>query len=133
MRTFEFKKSYEEIKINDEVYKLSYNDENLLKYQKAFRQFQLDAADMQSKIDQIKTADQETEYYEQTKEMVKKTIDLMLGEGSFDKIYEQSDRSIFNMVDLLVYLGEIVEERVKTEKEERLSKYVKKASKKNSR
>jgi hypothetical protein len=130
MRTFEFKKTYEEIGINGETYRLDFADQKLLQYQKEFRAFQLKTVEMDEKAKTLETPEQELEFFEETKQLVKEIIDVFLGEGSFDKIYEQSGGSIFNVIELVMVLGEIVEERMAKEKNEKLNKYLKNKKKK---
>jgi hypothetical protein len=125
MRKFEFKKTYEEIEIAGKVYKIEFNDDKLREYQEKFFSFQTDAEEY-LKVDETKLTKEELwEHFEKGKQVARNVIDTLLGEGSFDELYEKSGRSIANMYDLIWYLAEIVQERNARNREEKRQQYVK--------
>jgi hypothetical protein len=125
MRKFEFKKTYEEIEIAGKVYKIEFNDDKIREYQEKFFSFQTDAEEY-LKVDETKlTKEERWEHFEKGKQVARNVIDTLLGEGSFDELYEKSGRSIANMYDLIWYLAEIVQERNARNREEKRQQYVK--------
>jgi hypothetical protein len=125
MRKFEFKKTYEEVDIAGKVYKIEFNDDKIREYQEKFFSFQTDAEEY-LKVDETKlTKEERWEHFEKGKQVARNVIDTLLGEGSFDELYEKSGRSIANMYDLIWYLAEIVQERNARNREEKRQQYVK--------
>lgn len=130
MRSFEFKKSYEEIKINGEIYKVDFSDNKVLEYQKLFRSFYATSLELNEEGKDInKTQDQEKEYFDKSLKLVKDTLEGLLGENTFDKIYEQSGKSLINIVDLVTFLADTIQEKMTSLKDEKLEKYVGKKKK----
>ncbi|UYG93185.1 hypothetical protein [Cytobacillus firmus] len=125
MRSFDFKKTYEEIKINGEVYKIDFSDAKLKEYRKSFNEFYAESQKMQSVNASELVKDDEFKQFDQATDLTKKAIDNLLGDGSFDKLYEQSGRSLFNMMDLVEFLAELVGEKTNKVRNERAHKYTK--------
>lgn len=125
MRSFDFKKTYEEIKINGEVYKIDFSDAKLKEYRKSFNEFYAESQKMQSVNASELVKDDEFKQFDQATGLTKKAIDNLLGDGSFDKLYEQSGRSLFNMMDLVEFLAELVGEKTNKVRNERAHKYTK--------
>lgn len=125
MRSFDFKKSYEELKINGEVYKIDFSDAKLKEYRKSFNEFYAESQKMQSVNTSELAKDDELKQFEHAADLTKKAIDKLLGDGSFNKLYEQSGRSLFNMMDLVEFLAELVGEKTNKVRKERAHKYIK--------
>lgn len=124
MRKFEFKKTYEEIEIAGKVYKIEFNDDKIWEYQGKFLSFEADAQEFLN-VDETKlTKEEQWEHFEKGKQLARNVIDTLIGEGSFDELYEKSGRSIANMYDLVWYLAGIVNERNARNKEEKRQQYV---------
>lgn len=124
MRKFEFKKTYEEIEIAGKVYKIEFNDDKIREYQDKFLSFEADAQEFLN-VDETKlTREEQWEHFEKGKQLARNVIDTLIGEGSFDELYEKSGRSIANMYDLVWYLAGIVNERNARNKEEKRQQYV---------
>lgn len=131
MRTFEFKKTYEEIKINDKTYKIEFNDDKINEYQKAFENFYFKSQEKQ-KIDINKlNKEEEKQFIEESVQLAKEALETLLGEGTYDILYEESGRSLINMVDLISFLADIVNEKTSQEKQKRVDKYLKNKKKVN--
>jgi acetyl-CoA carboxylase carboxyltransferase component len=125
MRKFEFKKTYEEVEIAGKVYKIEFNDDKIREYQEKFLSFEADVQEFLN-VDETKlTKEERWEHFEKGKQLARNVIDTLLGEGSFDELYEKSGRSIANMYDLIWYLAGIVNERNARNKEEKRQQYVK--------
>jgi acetyl-CoA carboxylase carboxyltransferase component len=125
MRKFEFKKTFEEVEIAGKVYKIEFNDDKIREYQEKFLSFEADVQEFLN-VDETKlTKEERWEHFEKGKQLARNVIDTLLGEGSFDELYEKSGRSIANMYDLIWYLAGIVNERNARNKEEKRQQYVK--------
>ncbi|XQY90641.1 hypothetical protein ACNRWW_14035 [Metabacillus sp. HB246100] len=126
MKKFEFKKSYEEIEIAGNVYKLGLSDEDLRKYQKEFSSFFDKQQDFQKiKVDSL-SYDEQVEHFDRMKNIIKELIELILGEGTFQPLYEASGKSLVNITELAEYLSEVIGEKLKVEKSAQYKEYVKK-------
>lgn len=124
MRKFVFNKTYEEIEIAGKVYRIEFNDDKLREYQEKFLSFEADVHDFLN-VDETKlTKEERWEHFEKGKQLARNVIDTLLGEGSFDELYEKSGRSIANMYDLIWYLAGIVNERNARNREEKRQQYV---------
>jgi hypothetical protein len=125
MRKFEFKKTYEEVDIAGKVYRIEFNDDKIREYQEKFLTFEADV-EQYVKVDETKlTREEQWKHFEKGKQLAKNLIDTILGEGSFDELYEKGGRSIENMYDLVWYLAEIVQERNARNRKEKRQQYVK--------
>lgn len=126
MKSFDFKKSYEELKIDGEIYKIDLSDDKVKEYQRAFVDFQVKSQELQIASDKAITPELKEEFMDKSKALVGETIDLLLGGQSFDKLYESSGRSLINMIDLVLFLTEIIKSKTEELKSSTLEKYIKK-------
>lgn len=125
MRRFEFKKTFEEVEIAGKVYRIEFSDDKIREYQDKFHSLGADVQELLN-IDETKLTKEERENrFEKGKQLVCNVIDMLLGKGSFDELYEKSGRSIINMYDLIEFLAEIVNERSAQNREEKRQQYVK--------
>jgi hypothetical protein len=125
MRKFEFRKTYEEVEIAGKVYRVDFSDDKINEYQKKFFSFQADVEKF-AKIDETKlTQEEQWKHFEDVKALAKDVIETLLGEGTFDELYEAAGRSIMNIYDLIWYLADIVKERSARNREEKRKQYVK--------
>lgn len=126
IKKFEFKKSYEEVELAGEIYKIELNDERLLVYMKAFDKFYTKSNELHEieteKLD-IKTQE---EVLNEMAEMIEEILDLLLGQGAYDELYKKSGQSVINMVDVVLFVGDVVGERMEQSREEKKQQYVKK-------
>jgi hypothetical protein len=126
MKSFDFKKSYEELKIDGEIYKIDLSDDKVKEYQRAFVDFQVKSQELQIASDKAITPELKEEFMDKSKALVGETIDLLLGGQSFNKLYESSGRSLINMIDLVLFLTEIIQSKTEELKSSTLEKYIKK-------
>ncbi|REK58976.1 MAG: hypothetical protein C6P36_02740 [Geobacillus sp.] len=129
MKKFEFGKAYEEIEINGKPYRIDFSDDKLKQYQDMFYKFYQEAEEMkQANIEEMTPAEQNAllEKQHQNMKMVTETI---LGEGTFDELFELAGRSTWNYMKLIEFLAEIIGQRFDEFKEEQRKKYVKKVKK----
>lgn len=125
MRKFEFKKTFEEVEIAGKVYRIEFSDDKIREYQEKFHSLEADVQELLN-VDETKLTKEEREkYFEKAKHLISNVIDMLLGEGSFDELYEKSGRSIINMYDLVEFLAEIVNERSEQNRVEKRQQYVK--------
>lgn len=125
MRKFEFKKTFEEVEIAGKVYRIELNDDKIREYQEEIYSLEVDIQELLN-VDETKLTKEEREKrFEKEKQLACRVLDMLLGEGSFDELYEKSGRSIINMYNLVEFLAEIVNERSAQNREERRRQYVK--------
>lgn len=126
MRKFEFKKSYEELEIAGKVYRMRFDDEKLLEYHEAFDEFYQDTKKMQ----EVETEDMEHEElldtYKEIREMSKKILDTVLGEGAYDELYEKSGQSTMGMVDVINFVSDAVGDGMEKVRNKKKQNYIKK-------
>lgn len=129
MRKFEFGKSYEEVEINGKPYQIDFSDDKLKQYQDMFYKFYQEAQEIgQADIEKMTTEEQKALLDKQRQNM-KTVTETLLGEGTFEELFELAGRSTWNYTKLIEFLAEIIEERFSELKEERRKKYVKKVKK----
>ena len=126
MKKFEFKKPFEEVEIAGKVYRIEFSDDKVREYQEGLHSLGTDIQEFLN-VDKTKLTKEEREkyYFEEGKQLIRNVVDMLLGEGSFDELYEKSGRSIINMYDLVWFLAEIIKERNKQNREEKRQQYVK--------
>lgn len=125
MRTFEFGKSYEEVDIAGKTYQIDMSDKAIKEYQIAINKYHKEAQKLESvEISKLDFEEQKVKFNE-AMQLQKNFIETILGKGTFDELYEKSGQSSSNMIDLVVFLGEVVGERVQKLKEKQLNRYLK--------
>lgn len=129
MKKFEFGKAYEEIEINGKPYRIDFSDDKLKQYQDMFYKFYQEAEEMkQANIEEM-TPDEQNALLEKQRQNMKMVTETILGEGTFDELFELSGRSTWNYMKLIEFLAEIIGQRFDEFKEEQRKKYVKKVKK----
>jgi hypothetical protein len=127
MRKFEFAKAYEEVEIAGKVYRVDFSDEKLEQYQRKFKQFYEEAQQFTEKEIEKLSIDEQSELLKKQRQNMKEVTEMMLGEGTFEELFELAGRSTVNYMDLLEFLSEILAEKTEKMKEDKRKKYVKKA------
>jgi hypothetical protein len=127
MRKFEFGKAYEEIEINGKTYRVDFSDDKLKQYQDMFYKFYQEAQEIEQADIEKMTPEEQNALLEKQRQNMKTVTETMLGEGTFDELFELAGRSTWNYMKLIEFLAEIIEERFSEIKEERRKKYVKRA------
>lgn len=130
MRKFEFSKSYEEIEVHGKTYKLDFSDDKRKEYIQEIQKFHKRFQKLEKVNTDEMTEEESLQHFEDIKAIVKEIVEVLLGEGSFDQLYEDSGRSIMNIFDLIIYLKSIVEEKNTRNLEKKQKQYVKKSNKK---
>ena len=126
IKKFEFKKSYEEVELAGKVYKIELNDERMLVYMKAFDKFYTKSNELHEIETEKLDIKAQEEVLNEMAEMIKEILDLLLGKGAYDELYEKSGQSVINMVDVVLFVGDVVGERMEQSREEKKQQYVKK-------
>jgi hypothetical protein len=126
MRKFEFGKAYEEIEINGKQYRVDFSDDKLKQYQDMFYKFYQEAQEIEQADIEKMTQEEQTALLDKQRQNMKTVTETMLGEGTFDELFELAGRSTWNYMKLIEFLAETIEERFNEIKEERRKKYVKK-------
>jgi hypothetical protein len=126
MRKFEFGKAYEEIEINGKPYQIDFSDDKLKQYQDMFYKFYQEAQEIEQANIEKMTPEEQNALLEKQRQNMKTVTETMLGEGTFDELFELAGRSTWNYMKLIEFLAETIEQRFNEIKEERRKKYVKK-------
>lgn len=128
MKKFTFEKNYTEIEIAEEIYRIDFSDDKLREYSKKFTVFFQKHKEIQiDNIEEMSVKDQE-KVIDKQKVLIGGMIDTILGEGSFDKLYEASGRSVLGITELIDYLSTIIADKLKTSKNKKYSDYVNKVT-----
>jgi hypothetical protein len=129
MRKFEFDKVYEEIEINGKTYRVDFSDDKLKAYQDLFYNFYKEAQEIeQTDVGQL-TPDEQNALLDKQRQNMKMVTETILGEGTFEELFELAGRSTWNYMKLIEFLAEIIRERFDEFKEEQRKKYVRAAKK----
>lgn len=125
MKKFEFKKAYEEIEVDGEVYRIDLSDEKVKEYQKTFRTF-YDESNKLSEIDiESFPFEEQEKLIDKQRENIKIVTETIIGDGTFDKLYELSGRSIVNYTDFLFLISELLRDKMESLNTDARKKYVK--------
>lgn len=116
-------KAYEEVEIADKIYRMYLNDEKLREYDKVFRKFRKESLKM-SERDYSKMTDKEQKAAEKENyEIMFSVVELLLGEGSFEKVYADTGKSLLVMTDIIMQLMEVVGKRMQAFKKREKAYY----------
>lgn len=95
-------KPMQEFEIGGKVYEVYYDDESLKKYEKQTKSFY---EKVQKKLDLNKATEQQLEKYEKEQYcLLKETLEVFFGKGSFDEIYQASGKSLINLTKVVTVL-----------------------------
>lgn len=126
MRRFDFKKTYEEIDIAGEVYKIRFDDEKLLEYHEEFDKFYKRTKEIQAVESAELERDKLLDTYEEIQKISKEVLDVILGEGAYEDLFERSGRSTLAMVDVINFVSDVVGDGMANAREGRKADYVRK-------
>ena len=125
MREFQFKSTKEEFKIGGKVYEIDFSDKALKEYQLQMQKYKKQYEDIKKVDFENQSHEEQLKSYDEAFNLVKESVNMVLGKGSFDELYKASGESLENMSQLLTFLYEIIAERLQETKEQQKSKYVK--------
>ncbi|HDX9500150.1 TPA: phage tail assembly chaperone [Bacillus thuringiensis] len=123
---FDFEKTYKEIDVAGTVYKIAFDDDAMLKYQIASKEYEAKVQEVQTLVPDIEKASVEELKLlnEKQKALFKETIELFLGDDTFEELYEKAGRSVIQLTGLLDYLTGLVEEELKSQSASVQDKYL---------
>jgi hypothetical protein len=116
IKQFDFESPIQQLKIAGDMYEIDFSDDSILKKQQRFETFYQEA----EKIDK-----EAEDYIEKTKELIKDTVDTILEKGAFDILYIKSGKSIMNILNLVEFLADIINEKSQESKKNVENKYLK--------
>lgn len=125
VREFKFKSTVEKLRINGNDYEIDFADDKIKQYQKELEQFYFKSKEVQEVDADNLSAEEQQKYLDKTKELATSIIDALLGEGAFEELYEESGKSLINMVDLIEFLTEVIGEKSTKTKQEKYDKLLK--------
>lgn len=127
-RTFEFKKSYEEVNIAGETFKVSMKDSDRKRYGEQIAKVEGYVKEVEATKGKDITIAESQVLEDKAKAVVLESLDVFFGEGSGDKLYAMSDEQTEELLPLVWVVAELISER----HEEKINKYLNK-SKKNKK
>lgn len=116
-------KAYEEVDIAGKVYVMDLNDHKLQEYTKAFKEFRKESLNLSEKDFADMTEDEQTSAERKNLELMEKVADLLLGKGSFQKVYRDTGKSLMIMADILLQLMDVVNGKLETFKKREKAYY----------
>lgn len=116
-------KAYETVDIAGNEYVMDLSDDNLKKYDQAFREFREESLNLSEKQFEGMTEQEQKEAEQKNYEIMEKVSDLLLGEGAFAKVYRDTGKSLLVMADVLLQLMDVVQGRLETFKKRERSYY----------
>ena len=124
MKDFKISKAIEEITIDEKPYQLDLSDKKKARYAEIGQELTDTAKEVQS----IKTDDIEElkKHIDLLKNKSRSAMDEILGDGSFDEIYEKTNESLENTLDVLFDVIAYIDERYKERFKKKKAKYSKK-------
>lgn len=123
-KAFEFKKSYEEIEIAGNVYQVDFSDEKIAQYQKSFEHFYKESKRIKAIDVKSLPAEKQEALFTEMQDLVKNVVEELLGNGTYADLYKASGNSLINMLELMQYLGEVIQEKTQQINEGRKKKYI---------
>jgi hypothetical protein len=126
MKKFEFGKAYEEIEVNGKTYRVDFSDDKLKQYQGILYKFYQETKEIEQTDVKKMTLEEQAALLEKQRQNMKTVTETMLGEGTFDELFELAGRSTWNYMKLIEFLAETIEQKFREIKEEQRKKYVKK-------
>ena len=117
-------KTYEEVEILDSAYRLELNDESMKRYDKVFLKFRKESLKMSERDYSKMTSKEQKAAEKENHEMMFEVTEALLGEGSFEKIYSETGKSLLVMADIIMQLMQVVDKRLKVFKEKEKAYYL---------
>lgn len=123
-KAFEFKKSFEEIDIAGNTYQVDFSDEKIATYHKSFEHFYKESQRIKAIDTKDMAPEKQRELFEEMQDLVKSVVEELLGKGTYADLYKASGNSLINILELVTYLGEIIEEKTKDINQVNKKKYI---------
>lgn len=121
MIKIDLQKTYEEFEVGGNVYRMDLHDDKIVSYVKAIRKFEVE----HSKIIEKQNQDSENldDVVAEAKAICKDAIELFLGTGTFEQIYQDVGQSVFNLLIVLDAIKEVIEKNHGEVKRKTIEKY----------
>ena len=125
MKQFELDKGYEEVEIAGDTYRIDLSDESR-KHNQIRGQEIMKMADRLQNISDDFSEEKLEQLFNELQENVKPWVDSILGDGSYDKIYQKANESVFIVVDVALEVMAYINEKEQEKFEQKRKKYTKK-------
>ena len=125
MKQFELDKGYEEVEIAGDTYRIDLSDESRKRNQVKGQEIMKMADRLQNISDEF-SEEELNRLFDELQENVGPWTDSILGDGSYDKIYEKANRSVFTVIDVTLEVLAYVNEKEQEKFEQKRKKYTKK-------
>lgn len=123
---FNFEQTYKDVDVAGKVYRVEFNDDALVKYQKEIKRFKEESEELQTLVENYKDASDEEieELMKKQKVVTKHVVETFLGKDTFEELYEKAGRSAKNLLSLVWYLNDLYVEETLKKSEKEQSKYL---------
>lgn len=112
-------KAVEEFDIAGKIYQMDMSDDAIKRWRAEWIQFEKEANALAEKQDSEETEDE-------AKELLARLYDLFLGNGSFEKVFNDTGRSSLVVTDILKQIMDVVELKYRAKSDENKAKYLNK-------
>src|SRR5690625_822075 len=123
---FQFDKPYDEVTINDEQYKLYYDDESLKEYQKQATTYEKKSKAHLEKLQKDLTDEQREKLEKEGMEFIREFVETFYGEGAYEKLYEASGKAMINFMPLVEFTFDWLQKKVPDVDQSKKEYYTKK-------
>lgn len=124
IRKFEFNKTYEEVEVAGEVFRIEFNDEKIQQYNRGFDKYYVESKKIKEKDLKKMNSEDKEKMFKQMQDLTKDMVEEILGEGTYESLYKASGNSLMNMIELVEYLSEIIGEVSERIRESKKKKYL---------
>ncbi|MFA2694782.1 hypothetical protein [Bacillus mycoides] len=123
---FNFEKTYKEIDVAGKLYRVAFDDDSMLQYQVSFKEYEVKVQEAQKLVPDVQeaTVEQLKEMAEKQKELMKDAIEIFLGADTFEELYEKAGRSSMNLVGLIDYMTNLVQDELQKSASKVNNKYL---------
>lgn len=129
LRKFDFNKSYEEFAIAGKDYKMEFNDEKMIEYNKSFDKYYTESKKINEMDTTNFTAKENEKVFKVMQDLTFEIIDTLLFKDASKELYEASGRSLYNLIEMVEFLSEIVGEKMEKIRNDKKKKYIVKKNK----
>ncbi|QWI52550.1 hypothetical protein EXW56_27060 (plasmid) [Bacillus mycoides] len=111
---FNFDKTYKEIDVAGKLYRVAFDDDSMLQYQVSFKAYEVKVQEAQKLVPDVQeaTVEQLKEMAEKQKELMRDAIEIFLGADTFEELYDKAGRSSMNLVGLIDYMMDLVQDEL---------------------
>lgn len=126
VKKFTFGKVVEPVEIGSKKYEVDFSDTAIEKRDEVLTEWQKEYAEFTDlDIEKLDINDQRMKL-SHLREIMREFVETVLGENTFDELYEMSGKSTINLLELVQFLMEFIAEKSNKSADAVRSKYVKK-------